>query len=316
MIYNYILYLYYRGRCRIRRKHIKRSGTDKYYSAERRYAGGKLLTAENASETLQKLVLSNEPIFCGRFGATEMLALSVFDIEIKSKYNEVASQMRDWSGFFSNDYDQLKRFSELMKDSIKLLDYLAVWNLSMEEYYIKKYAKQNLAMSRLRFLEPWYSENPWTKCLKGKKVLVIHPFTDTIRNQYGKREYLFDNPDILPEFELLTLKAVQTISGNRDPRFETWFDALDYMFNEAMKLDFDVALIGCDAYGFPLVAKLKKAGKKAIHMGGVLQVLFGIKGSRWDNDPVVSSLYNQYWVRPAENEKPSNYGSVENGCYW
>ena len=46
-----------------------------------------------------------------------------------------------------------------------------------------------------------------------------------------------------------------------------------------MKFDFDVALIGCGAYGFPLAAKLKTAGKQAIHLGGVLQALFGIKGA-------------------------------------
>ena len=68
--------------------------------------------------------------------------------------------------------------------------------------------------------------------------------------------------------------------------------------------------------GFPLAAKLKKAGKKAIHMGGVLQVLFGIKGASWDNDPVVSSLYNEYWVRPSDSEKPKSFGTVEGGCYW
>jgi len=54
---------------------------------------------------------------------------------------------------------------------------------------------------------------------------------------------------------LLTLKAVQTIANTKDDRFDTWFDALDYMYNEALKLDFDVALIGCGAYGYPLAAK-------------------------------------------------------------
>ena len=41
------------------------------------------------------------------------------------------------------------------------------------------------------------------------------------------------------------------------------FDALNYMYNEAMKKNFDVAIIGYGAYGFPLVAT---------------QLLFGIIG--------------------------------------
>lgn len=316
MIYNDTMMLYYKAKCRAKREYIKHYGTDKYYSVERKYARRKVLTAEKTSETLERLILTNEPIFCGRFGANEMNALAVFDLGIKSKYEKTAHEMCNGAGFFPNDYAQLKKFSGIMKDSIEFLDYLAVWNLPMEEYYIKKYSKQNLATSRLRYFEPWYSENPWTKSLEGKRVLVIHPFTDTIKSQYSKREYIFDNPNLLPEFELYTVKAVQTIAGTKDLRFSSWFDALEYMFVEAMKIDFDVALIGCGAYGFPLAAKLKKAGKKAIHMGGVLQVLFGIEGARWDNDTVVSSLYNDYWVRPSDSEKPKNFGAVESGCYW
>ena len=93
-------------------------------------------------------------------------------------------------------------------------------------------------------------------------------------------------------------------------------DAVDYMYDEAMKRDFNVAILGCGAYGFPLAARIKQAGKQAIHLGGATQILFGIKGSRWDNNPFISKLYNSNWIRPNESEKPTNSGSVENSCYW
>lgn len=32
------------------------------------------------------------------------------------------------------------------------------------------------------------------------------------------------------------------------PRFNDWFEALDYMVEEALKIPFDIALIGCGAY--------------------------------------------------------------------
>ena len=67
---------------------------------------------------------------------------------------------------------------------------------------------------------------------------------ETIRQQYEKnRERIFPGTDILPAFELKTLKAVQTIAGEKDARFATWFEALDYMYQEAMKFDFDIAII-------------------------------------------------------------------------
>ena len=88
------------------------------------------------------------------------------------------------------------------------------------------------------------------------------------------------------------------------------------MYEEAMKQEFDVAIIGCGAYGFVLAAMLKRAGKQAIHMGGATQLLFGIKGKRWDEMPQVSKWYNDAWVRPDENEQPKQKNLVEEGCYW
>ena len=55
-------------------------------------------------------------------------------------------------------------------------------------------------------------------------------------------------------------------------------------------------------------------GKTAIHMGGSLQTLFGIKGSRWDNK--YGSMYSEAWVYPSENETPAGFEKVEGGCYW
>ena len=146
---------------------------------------------------------------------------------------------------------------------------------------------------------------------------MIHPFAETIKKQYEKREALFENPEILPELKVLnTVKAVQTIAGCQDDRFATWFEALEWMYEEAMKTDFDVAIIGCGAYGFPLAARIKAAGRQAIHMGGATQLLFGIKGHRWDEYPLISRLYKESWVRPDEKEKPMQAEKVEEGCYW
>ena len=50
------------------------------------------------------------------------------------------------------------------------------------------------------------------------------------------------------------------------------------MKNQIVKTDFDIAIIGAGAYGFSLAAFIKKIGKKAVHLGGPTQVLFGIKG--------------------------------------
>ena len=86
-----------------------------------------------------------------------------------------------------------------------------------------------------------------------------------------------------------------------------------------MKIDFDIAIIGCGAYGFPLAAKLKEAGKQAFHLGGATQIMFGIKGKRWvenQNFAYVQSFFNDSWVYPSDLDIPKNANEVEDACYW
>ena len=69
----------------------------------------------------------------------------------------------------------------------------------------------------------------------------------------------------------------------------------------------------------PLAAMLKKAGKQAIHMGGVTQILFGIKGKRWEKEKsygYIKALMNDNWIYPEENERPKSSNKIEGNCYW
>jgi hypothetical protein len=167
----------------------------------------------------------------------------------------------------------------------------------------------------LQDLEPYYHKNPWSRILKEKNVLVIYPFIDAIRKQYLRREKIFNNTEVLPEFNLITIKSVQSIANN-DCGYKDWFEALEAMKEQIMQKVYDIAIIGCGAYGFPLASFVKSQGKKAVHLGGATQILFGIKGARWDSYKPVSRLYNEYWIRPSKDEIPLHYKKVENGCYW
>ena len=120
---------------------------------------------------------------------------------------------------------------------------------------------------------------------------------------------------VLPAFELITIKAVQSIAGN-NCGFKNWFEALDSMKEKIFATDFDIAIIGCGAYGMPLAGYVKSLGKQAIHLGGATQILFGIKGKRWDTIPRVQSLFNEYWINPSLDERPAGAEKVEGGTYW
>lgn len=189
------------------------------------------------------------------------------------------------------------------------MDILASWR--PEEIIISKMLNHCYRVSREE-LPPIFHES-WMRLLKGKKVLVVHPFAKTIKRQWREnRKNIFRSKNVLPEFSSLeTVTAVQSIAGN-DSGYNTWFDALSAMEGEISKKDFDVCLIAAGAYGMPLAHYVKSIGRIGIHVGGKLQLLFGIKGKRWDN----SGLYNQYWVSPLPDETPKNIKKVEEGAYW
>lgn len=298
-------------------RRVRRKLTGHQITFDKKYVGKEVLRIQKANNIMAQWISESRSFAVGRLGGTELDAVWRSDLpQSRKQRDRVLNQMKNYSGFFPQDPALLKDFAALMKRSCAQIDMLAVWYNTMEDYVIDCYG-ESCQLTDLTALEPWYVKTPWTKALQGKRVLVVHPFTDTIKEQYKKRTYLFENKEILPEFgALYTVKAVQTIAGAKDDRFQNWFEALEWMVEEAMKTDFEVAIIGCGAYGFPLAARLKAAGRSAVHMGGATQLLFGIKGKRWDNHPVIGKLYNEYWVRPGVSEKPAGAEGVEDGCYW
>lgn len=301
-------------------QHVNARTIKKKIVRNKTWAGKKFIDKEAFHFEIAKKLGGDEPFLVARYGSTEATIMyKALGAEcdaipkVKDKYFQALMEL---SGFFPNDKTLISQWLECMKEASKNIDILCYWEAGYQEYMVDNICKNDLTLTELDNLQPFFTKHPWTGALKGKRVLVVHPFADTIEKQWIKRELLWENPEILPEFTLLTLKAVQTIAGNKDERFATWFDALNYMYEEGMKLDFDVAIVACGAYGMPLAAKFKGAGKQAIHWGGMSQIWFGIKGGRWDNNPRVNKFYNDAWVRPNESETPVGQKKVEGGCYW
>jgi hypothetical protein len=282
-----------------------------------------------SNDLIYKHLVSDEPCMISRFGSTEMNCvvnyMGIHDSKkdwvgyIKGKSlpwwweSGTINQMKICAGFFSPEIMHIERFCELMIEDIKSVDILGSW---LQEEVLFDDSLQGAKRVPLEDLEPFFSANPWTRALKNKKVLVVHPFADTIERQYQKRELLFDN-GLLPDFDLITIKAVQSAAGEK-PEYDTWFDALDAMKMEIDSVDFDICILGCGAYGLPLAAHIKRQGKKAVHLGGVTQMLFGIKGKRWEQFIVwpYANMFNEHWIRPGQKEKPKSAALIEDACYW
>lgn len=90
-------------------------------------------------------------------------------------------------------------------------------------------------MCKIRELEPWFYEKPWSAYLKNKKSFSNpSPFENTIQNQFFRKNNLYKNELIIPDFELKIIKAVQTIAGQKS-EFSDWYKALDSMKEKNFK---------------------------------------------------------------------------------
>jgi len=222
---------------------------------------------DQTSAYIKKIITDGKPAMVCRFGMVEAGAVDAYlrrEFRLSKKYSaEICHSMKNNAGFFAPKdtmEENLDRFGREMLAACSDIDLIGIWN-SCEPYILKHYASPNASFCRLGGLSPKSAlPNPWTSALAGKKVLVVHPFATSIQNQYNRKEKVFPN-GFLPDFELYTIKAVQTAAGEVDSRFETWFDALMYMKKEMDKIDYDVAIIGCGAYGFLLAQHAKRTGK-------------------------------------------------------
>ena len=280
---------------------------------------------DEGSELIYKKLLKGKACFVGRFGWLELeTVLSyvrlcekskiIFDPELKRKMNANA-------GFFPADDKKLSRFSYESLQVLADTDILAVCFSRGDEVLVEKFAP-NVKLVEFSCIgdDLAFYENPWSRYLKDKKVLVIHPFADTIKKQYTKRKLLFKNPEVLPEFELINYKPIQSAGdASKSLPYSDWFEVLEHMQNDISKIDFDIALVGAGAYGFFLGHFCKSLGKQAVHVGGALQLLFGIKGARWVNEYPAEfgkALFNDHWIFPNESERPPGAEKIESACYW
>lgn len=290
---------------------------------------------EQANDLMKNVIRKGEPAMVAKFGTTELNVIVNYLLTHDKRFKgnilkdsieyvagkrtfffwpETLKSIMKLSGFFPEDPILLEEFVKIYLEDSKSVDVLGSY-LENEKYLSDRLA-QSVKINLEGYYCPFIYDDPWTKELKGKKVLVVHPFTTSIKNQYARRDLLFANKDVLPDFELYTVTAVQTIAGEKSG-FNSWLDALNYMKAEIDKIDFDVALIGCGAYAFPLCAHVKRKGKIAVHLAGWTQMLFGVYGNRWlEDQPEFKAYINENWVKPGPNEVPTNFKAVENGAYW
>jgi hypothetical protein len=292
------------------------------------------LTGVDSDLVLSKKINLGKPLCVGRLGGEESRYLGALSKNYSKKFivrqlvqstlTKRRSNVSKLAGFYFSSKLEEEMFYELYLECLKETDVLGIWGTAFAWFESKGLTGSTTAIN-LGATSPWvepypYSTNfkkgllPWTLALEGKKVLVISPFSRSITEQYKHHKDLFIGAN-LPIFELQTITSPMTFSG-----YETggisWFDNLNIMKSKMEDKVFDIALIGCGAYSFPLAAHAKNLGKQGVHCGGGLQLFFGITGNRWQKSLYVSKYLNDRWVYPSASETPIGHSFIENSSYW
>ncbi|MDO5614603.1 MAG: hypothetical protein Q4G16_00305 [Cruoricaptor ignavus] len=160
---------------------------------------------DNTNDLIAKKIKEGKPLMVTRYGSTESRAIlnhllmkdntSDFTAIYKHLIGEMnlywkhdpkfLNNLCTLSGFFPNDEQLLEQFVTQMLEDSKNLDVLGIWN-EMEEFIPN--IPENTHLCKIRELEPWFYDLPWSYELKDRKVLVIHPFNIDIINQYHKND--------------------------------------------------------------------------------------------------------------------------------
>lgn len=306
-IYYYLKHLHHK----LREKRIGR------YNILGKFMGKTAPADDVANDLIKNYIHSDKPFAICRLGSAEFSEIQLYEEHELFHTNRLyKSNMFET---FHHNPQEVKQWVNLIKRDNQDIDVMAYFDDHPgEEYVVRTSCPKDMKLIRLGQLEPLAYDNPWTMELEGKTVLLVSPFVDTMLEQYPYIDKIFPNRKIFPSN--ITLKKFKAIwFTGRDDDFQTWFDALNYMYEEILKIEFDIALLSCSSFGYNLAPMLKRAGKQAIQMGGSMQLLFGIWGARWDNYPPYLPLKNEYWVRPPKTEAPKDpqgKAELDNGCYW
>lgn len=276
-----------------------------------------VLSAEAGNDLVATVLETGKPAAIAKIGSLELEATRAYLNETNDdrRYRRLFAKLHHIAGIFPPTTTAVDAFSKTYLDCLRMIDVLAVWYNRGEPEVAQTYC-EDAALVELTALEPYFHAAPWSRVLEGKRVLILHPFARTIAQQLQRSQEIWrDRPAVLPKFQASFITAPLSDALVKS-RYPTWSVALEALMGQMDKEEFDIAIIGAGAFSLPLCVHAKRLGKIGVHLGGATQILFGVRGGRWDSLPEFHGFFNDAWVRPSPEETPENVHSVERGCYW
>lgn len=237
--------------------------------------------------------------------------------------------MKKNAGVKMSNRDSIQRYSQMYLKAFDNCETYFGWDVQgnyighiaeSHQYIRATYPTKNMLWSLALDIFHYIYLTPWTHALAGKRILLISPFEDSLKEKIDIRNKLWGDTgvDLFPDCTFSFIKPPMTQAEEESNEFDQELEAFFVKLDE-MKDTYDIALASCGGYGNLVCNHIfENHQKSAIYVGGVLQMYFGILGNRWleERPDVIRLFLNEYWSRPKEHERPKGCQSIERGCYW
>lgn len=279
------------------------------------------------SQEIMQAVNEQKPYCTGKIGSVEASCV-VHKLSANNQRNwdtpghakTLRRALGENAGIFPLHDLVLDRWVQDFVKSVSKLDSILQWCPEYgDQAIIQNFLPSARVYKDFGELEPFFIEDKenWFTNLNNKKVLVISPFKDSIEHQIPNLSDIWKKDMSSVEFSIIKFPYSPFVSGKQEDK--SYAHLIQRIQREIKKSTFDIAIVGAGGYSVPIISYVKDMGKVGVHMGGALQLLFGIKGGRWDGNKKFkdSEFYNsEKWIRPLPQDLPQNSVVVEGGCYW
>jgi hypothetical protein len=271
--------------------------------------------------TWHKFFQESKGRVAGKIGGSELLALEYFFRWFRPPFPAPMSWCRPAkrvyfeSGVFPLEKAQFEKFLVTYQNAVSALDAVKLWQRDpflrgFEERLVRRLCPQVI------HLGTGLMNYPSVVDLADLNWLVVSPFVRSMKLQADRMQDIHPAQNDKAKFvgfeKRCQFLQCPPYSHLQPSPYHSWSEGLERMTEKALKTKYDLAVVGAGAWSLPLLANLKKEGRNGIHLGGETQLLFGIKGKRWDSH----GIYNKTWIRPDARETPEGKDRLEHGCYW
>ncbi len=271
---------------------------------------------------IKNIINEGNKFFIGRIAGIELkVAYYVINNILCSKNDMI--ELENNAGIFVKNKKSLEEYSKMLFESYLNCTLIAEWETNGIVYSVTGIGQQFIADKTsltkkidARALEPYYFDESWMTALKGKNILIIHPFVKTFKKQLNNLKNIYPDREWFDDCKIECIEPPLTLAGNHNNI--DWKEHYNKFITKLNMInDFDIALVAAGGYGMIISNYIfKECNKSVIYIGGALQLFFGVIGKRWFENKDIMKLVNDDWIRPDKEDKPENFNRVEKGCYW